>query len=244
MTNGGGKHMDDDSPSSFMILAKKRAAVLEYERWAGMGLVLAGAALVAFILSAPNSGLPAALIPWLAVLAVALSLVPNFRSGGFLFLLWFPGMTLLGILVEIAAAALGIPGARAYGPGLGLALRGVPLVAIPFQLLVLFGALCVARHVFRRDLSASVLAAAMTVGLDWLALPVAERFGFWVEPEPLDYAIRLAVGAVVALSFRILGRRAKPDAPGLGRCYLPGVALVATAAFLCALRLAWFFGLG
>jgi putative membrane protein len=129
---------------------------------------------------------------------------------------------LLVYAVTFSLEALGtatgkIFGPYTYGSTLGPQLFSVPVVIAFNWLLVILGALGLARLIFRRRLAVAVATAALAVGFDYLLEPAAIRLEYWTWQTtgiPLqNYLAWFLIALVAALFFVYLRLSVKSRLP-------------------------------
>ena len=192
------------------------------------------------------------LTPGFILLTAGLALAPSLAAGGIRFGIWLAGTYVFTFALEAIGVATGrIFGTYEYGPTLGLAWRGVPLIIAFNWAMVVNGATRLAARLvppaaggWRRPAIAG-LAGGIALAFDFVLEPVAIRLDYWRWPGdvvPLqNYAAWFAIAAAAAA--------AHPG--GSGRCRELGshgrlavFFVLAQAAFFLALSMVWRFGAG
>jgi putative membrane protein len=145
---------------------------------------------------------------------------------------------LLVFVVTFALEAVGTATGRIFGPytygrTLGPQLFDVPVVIAFNWLLVILGALSLARLIFRRRLLAALATALLAVGFDYLLEPTAIRLDYWTWQAagiPLqNYLAWFLIALASALVFAALKFSVKTR--------LPLVYFLIQLVFFAALRI-------
>ena len=192
--------------------------------------------------------LPAMLVltPWFLLALGALVAAAAMAASGRRFVLWAAGTYAFTFLAEAAGVATGaIFGQYEYGPTLGWAWRGVPLVIAFNWGLVVHGACGLAWRRMRAGKpaggrwSTALQAGLIATAFDFLMEPVAMQLDYWRWPDdrvPLqNYAAWFAVAAAAAAVHPRdhTGSRAR-DAQRLA-----GLYVLVQAVFFLVLRTVW-----
>lgn len=198
-------------------------------------------------LHGPTLALMLAVTPAFSVLAMLLVIVPALVRYGWIFAAW---VALAWGLIFAAAAIGGTAGTVfsdcVYGPTLGWAWRGVPLIFALNWVLVINGLLCLAvRWVplwpeFWRPAAIVLATGVLAVAFGWIMEPVANRLQYWRwtggAVPPLQHAAVFIV-AMLAAAFHPRHNQTSTDLGTTGRLAALFVSL--QALFFGALRLAW-----
>lgn len=133
------------------------------------------------------------------------------------FLLWCLAAYLFTFSIEVLGVHTGkIFGQYHYGDTLGIKLLGVPLVIGFNWVIVVLGAIALAKKISRNTFCSSLLAALFTVGFDIPLEIVAVNLDYWHWPGgfvPLqNYIAWFVVALIVALSFDYLKLQTKSRA--------------------------------
>ena len=175
---------------------------------------------------------------------------PAVAAGGWRFVLWAICTYIFTFWAEAVGVATGaIFGQYEYGPTLGWAWRGVPLLIAFNWVMVVHGASCLSGRLVPSSLGSwrkpglVLTTGLIALALDFLMEPVAIRLDYWRWPGdvvPLqNYAAWFAIaGLAAAFHPRPLCRSG--DMCSAGR--LAGVYVVLQAVFFVFLRLMWHFG--
>ena len=212
---------------------------------------------VLFAVGAAGHALPAALpmmlllTPGFSLLTGALVVAPSLAAGGRRFALWVAGAYAFTFLAEAAGVATGaIFGDYAYGPTLGWAWRGVPLIIAFNWVMVVNGAVCIAGRIvspaagFWRTPVLVLLAGAIATAFDFLMEPVAIRLDYWSWADGTIPLQNYAAWFVLAVFLAALHPRRVQRSCDLGTTgRLAGIYVVMQAAFFAILRLMWHFGM-
>jgi putative membrane protein len=195
---------------------------------------------VFFLVGFIGHSLPATL-PWMLSMTPytlfacgLIALFPVFLERKRGVLIWASLVYLITFVLEALGTATGeIFGPYTYGPTLGPKLFAVPVVIAFNWLLVILGALGLARLIFRRRLPVAVATAVLAVGFDFLLEPTAIRLDYWTWQAagiPLrNYLAWLLIALVAALLFVVLKLSVKTR--------LPLVYFLIQLVFFAALRI-------
>ena len=186
-----------------------------------------------------------ATLPWMLVLTPyflfvfgALAILPVVLEKNSAFYLWAVIVLVVTFLLEALGTATGkIFGPYTYGNTLGPKLLKVPVVIAFNWLLVIVGALVLARLITRRRVPAAFLGAAFAAGFDVLLEPTAMRLDYWtwtgvVSPAniPLqNYVAWFLIALAAGLPFTLL------RIPARNR--VPVAYFLIQAVFFAALRI-------
>lgn len=218
----------------------------------------------------PTLGLMMAMTPWF-LLACGLAVIwPSLRTEGRRFLIWVTVVYLGTFILEALGVATGLVfGEYRYGPTLGLAAFGVPLVIAFNWAVVVYGAARMAERRRRSDFMTALVTGAVATMFDWIMEPVAIRLDYWTWAGgdiPLHNYIAwflIATGSAYAYrklvsSTRLAAPMASPAGvsntihtegePGADRHaheagWLVGFYVLVQAGFFAALRTGWALGL-
>ena len=126
------------------------------------------------------------LTPGLALLAGLLVLPPSVAAGGWRFGVWAAGAFAFIHLVEMAGATTGgLFGDIVFETPMGWTWRGVPLIIAFNGMVMVNGAVCLARRAwspgagFARNLAVPLLAGLIMALFDFLIEPVAIHLEYW-----------------------------------------------------------------
>jgi putative membrane protein len=149
-------------------------------------------------------------------------------------LIWAPVVFVITFALEAVGTATGkVFGPYTYGQTLGPKLFSVPVVIAFNWLLVILGALSLARLIFRRRLLIALSTALLAVGFDYLLEPTAIRLDYWTWQAagiPLqNYLAWFLIALVSALVFVFLKLSV--------RTKLPLVYFLIQLVFFAALRI-------
>lgn len=149
-------------------------------------------------------------------------------------LIWALLVYVITFVLEALGTATGkIFGPYTYGPTLGPKLFAVPVVIAFNWLLVILGALGLARLIFRRRLLIVIATALLAVGFDYLLEPAAIRLDYWTWQAagiPLrNYLAWFFIALAAAVFFVYLKLSVKTR--------LPLVYLLIQLVFFAALRI-------
>jgi putative membrane protein len=239
---------------------------LGYIRTTAVVMVILYAVGTAAHLYRPTLGLMTAMTPWF-LLGCGLAVIwPSLRTGGRRFLLWGAAVYLVTFFLEALGVATGLVfGEYRYGPTLGLAAFGVPLVIAFNWAVVVYGAVRMAGRRKRSDFMTAVMTGAVATMFDWIMEPVAIRLDYWTWAGgdiPLhNYIAWFVIATISAYAYRKLvssaiqpvdgeradgeradGERADGErADGAGSQV--GFYVLVQAGFFAALRAGWALGL-
>lgn len=209
---------------------------------------------VLFTVGAVGHAVPESL-PWMLVLTPGFSLLtgllvaaPSVAAGGWRFGIWVAAAYAFTFLAEAAGVATGaIFGEYAYGPTLGWAWRGVPLIIAFNWVMVVNGAVCLAGRALPPGLGgwrkpAIVLLTGLLAALfDFLMEPVAIRLDYWHWAGdgsiPFQNYVAWFVIAAAAAAVHPRQLRRSCDLGTTGR--LAGIYVAMQAVFFLALRMVW-----
>ena len=205
----------------------------------------------------PTLGLMTAMTPWF-LLACGLAVIwPSIGTGGKRFLLWGAAVYIVSFFLEALGVASGLVfGEYRYGPTLGLAAFGVPLVIAFNWAVVVYGAVRMAGRRKRSDFMTAVMTGAVATMFDWIMEPVAIRLDYWTWASghiPLqNYLAWFVIAAASAFAYRKLVSSAVQPANGDladgertdgeladGAGTLAGFYVLVQAGFFAALRAGW-----
>ena len=149
-------------------------------------------------------------------------------------LIWALLVYVITFVLEALGTATGkIFGPYTYGSTLGPKLFAVPVVIAFNWLLLILGALGLARLIFRRRLLVALTTALLVVGFDYLLEPAAIRLDYWTWQAagiPLqNYLAWFLIALVAALAFVYLKLSVKSR--------LPLVYFLIQLVFFAALRI-------
>jgi putative membrane protein len=197
-----------------------------------------------------------AMTPWFLLVCGLAVIWPSIRTSGKRFLLWGAAVYVVTFFLEALGVATGLVfGEYRYGPTLGLAAFGVPLVIAFNWAVVVFGAVSMAGRRKRSDFMVAVMTGVVATMFDWIMEPVAIQLDYWTWAGgyiPLqNYLAWFLIATASAFAYRKLvmpyGRRTDGDladgdlADGAGS--LAGFYVLVQAGFFAALRLGWTLGL-
>ena len=176
----------------------------------------------------------------------ALVAAPAVAASGWRFVLWAAGTYACTFLAEAAGVATGaVFGEYEYGPTLGWAWRGVPLVIAFNWVLVVYGSYGLARRGLqaggpaRGRLTTALLVGLLATAFDFLMEPVAMRLDYWRWPGdrvPLqNYAAWFAIAAAAAA----VHPRDRTGSPTDHAARLAGLYVLVQAVFFLVLRVVW-----
>lgn len=220
-----------------------------YGRWAGPTLATLFA--VGTVGHAVPATLPLmlALTPGFLLATGALATAPSVAAYGWRFALWVTGSYVFTFAAEAVGVATGaVFGEYAYGPTLGWAWRGVPLVIALNWVLVVNGAVALTSRAlppetgpWRRP-ALALLAGALAAAFDFILEPAAIRLDYWHWAGgaiPLqNYAAWFVLAAATAAFHPRLSRgTGAEDRSGP----LAGHYVVIQTVFFLALRIVWHF---
>lgn len=192
------------------------------------------------------------LTPGFGMLTGLVVLAPALAQSGRKFAAWVAGTYGFTFAAEAAGVATGaVFGAYAYGPTLGPAWRGVPLLIAFNWVVVVHGACCVAGRGLPPGLgklrrpALALLAGLACAAFDFIMEPIAVRLDYWQWAGgsiPLqNYAAWFAIAALAGLFHPASTGPDRAVAPG-GR--LAGFYLGLQAVFFVVLQWGWKFGNG
>jgi len=178
------------------------------------------------------------LTPWFLAVFGMLAILPVLLERNTAFYIWAAAVLVLTFLLEAAGTATGrIFGPYTYGSTLGPRLLGVPVVIAFNWLLVIVGALSLARLITLRRVPAAILGAALAAGFDFLLEPTAMRLEYWswtgvVSPAGIpvqNYVAWFLIALAAGLPFTLLRVPAKSR--------VPTAYFLIQAGFFAALRI-------
>jgi putative membrane protein len=174
------------------------------------------------------------LTPYTLVVCGVIALLPVLLERNKWVLLWGLILFVSTFFLEALGTATGkIFGPYTYGGTLGLKVLEVPLVIAFNWFLVILGSLSLARLIFRRELLAAILTAAMAVGFDFLLEPTAIRLDYWTWHTPViplqNYAAWFLIALAAALCYVYFKLSVKNR--------LPAVYFLIQLVFFAALRI-------
>ena len=187
--------------------------------------------------------------PVFICLTAALATAPSVAAGRGRFAWWLAGTYAFTFAAEAVGVATGaVFGTYEYGPVLGWAWLGVPLVIAFNWATVVNGSVWLAGRLVSagggagRRLAIVLLAGGVAMAFDYIMEPVAVRLDYWRwagEVIPLqNYAAWFALAALAALGHPYA-------APGAGRGRsdgrLAGFFVLVQGGFFLALRVVWHF---
>ncbi|MGD9939847.1 MAG: carotenoid biosynthesis protein [Clostridia bacterium] len=213
----------------------------------------------------PTLGLMTAMTPWFLLVCGLAVIWPSIRTGGKRFLIWGVTVYVLTFFLEALGVATGLVfGEYRYGPTLGLAAFGVPLVIAFNWAVVVYGAVRMARRRKRSDFMVAVMTGAIATMFDWIMEPVAIRLDYWNWAGghiPLqNYLAWFVIATVSSFAYlklmvpgirRVSGydtylKSSDDDQAGEnlteGAGSLAGFYVLVQAGFFVALRLGWILG--
>ena len=210
---------------------------------------------VLFSVGAAGHAIPSALplmlllTPGFSLLTGALVAVPSLASGGRAFALWMAAAYVFTFLAEATGVATGaIFGEYAYGPTLGWAWRGVPVIIAFNWVMVVNGAICMAGRIVPaaaglwRPLAISLVTGLIAAAFDFGMEPAAIRLEYWTwaggAVPPQNYVAWFGIAALAA-SVHPRQLRISCDLGTTGR--LAGIYVLMQAVFFIVLRLLWRF---
>ena len=224
--------------------------------WRVYGRAAAFALAVLFGVGAAGHLMPAALplmlllTPGFGAVTGAMVAAPAVVVGGWRLIIWGVGTYVFTFWAEAAGVATGaIFGQYEYGPTLGWAWRGVPLLIAFNWVLVVHGAYCLAGRMVPSKLGIwrkpglVLLTGLIAVAFDFLMEPVAIRLDYWRWPgEMVPLQNYVAWFAIAGLAAAFHPRTACHSREMCSAGRLAGVYVVLQAAFFVALRLMWHLG--
>ncbi len=120
------------------------------------------------------------LTPYFLFIVGILVMLPYFRVGKGIFVIWFGVTYLLTFGLEVLGVYTGkIFGAYSYGSGLGSHILGVPPIIGFNWVVIIFGLSIVIHHTISQRLLAALLTGVLAVVFDWIMEPVAIRLDYW-----------------------------------------------------------------
>lgn len=187
-----------------------------------------------------------AMTPWFLLALGLLVAAPAVAASGWRFVLWAAGTYAFTFAAEAAGVATGaIFGQYEYGPTLGWAWHGVPLVIAFNWVLVVHGSCGMAWRgpqagvVARNRLATALCVGLMATTFDFVMEPVAMRLDYWRWPGdrvPLqNYAAWFVIAAAAAAGYP----RDRSGSPAGRARRLAGLYVLVQAAFFLALRVGW-----
>ncbi|MBN1834852.1 MAG: carotenoid biosynthesis protein [Spirochaetales bacterium] len=207
-------------------------------------LYLAVLMIVMFSVGFLGHSLPATL-PWMLALTPyflfvfgVLALLPVLLEKNTSLYLWAAIVLVATFLIEALGTATGrIFGPYTYGATLAPKLLKVPVVIAFNWVLVILGALILARMITRKPVPAAVLGAALAAGFDLLLEPTAMRLDYWSwtgvnSPAGIpvqNYVAWFVIALASGLPFTLLRIPA--------RSRVPAAYFLIQAAFFGALRI-------
>ena len=220
--------------------------------WRGYGLVATLVLVVLFTVGAVGHAIPVVLpmmlfvTPVFLLLTGVLVVVPLLVTGGWRCALWLMGAYVFTFFTEVVGVATGVIfGEYTYGKTLGWAWLGVPLIIAFNWVMVVNGAVLLAkygRNSCRQTAAVALLAGGLAAAFDFVMEPVAVRLDYWTWANgviPLqNYGAWFVIGALVAF-FHPWRLRSLGDIGPAGR--LAVVYVVMQAVFFGVLRLLWLF---
>lgn len=184
--------------------------------------------IIMFAVGFVGHAIPATL-PWMLVLTPyflfvfgMVALLPVLLEGNLGFVIWAVVVLVVTFLLEAAGTATGrVFGPYTYGATLGPKLLGVPVVIAFNWLLVILGALILARLIIRNRVAAAFLGAAMAAGFDLLLEPTAMRLDYWswtgvaraADIPAQNYVAWFLIALAAGLPFTLLGIPARSRVP-------------------------------
>lgn len=178
------------------------------------------------------------LTPYFLFVFGALAILPTLLEKSTGFYIWAAVVFVVTFLLEALGTASGkVFGPYTYGSTLGPQLLHVPLVIAFNWVLVILGALILARSIIRKPVPAGFLGAALAAGFDFLLEPTAMRLDYWswtgvTVPSgiPLqNYLAWFVIALACGLPFTLLRIPA--------RSRVPVAYFLIQAAFFAALRI-------
>lgn len=188
------------------------------------------------------------LTPWFSLLTGLLVAAPSVAAGGWRFGVWVAAAYAFTFLAEAAGVATGaVFGEYAYGPTLGWAWRGVPLIIAFNWVMVVNGAVFLAGRALPPGLGGwrrpviVLLAGAIAAAFDFIMEPVAIRLDYWhwAGDGSIPFRNYAAWFVLAAVAASVHPRQFRPscDLGTTGR--LAGTYVAMQAAFFLALRMIW-----
>jgi putative membrane protein len=196
--------------------------------------VLYAVGLAGHLIPATRS-LMSALTPYVLLLGGLAALAPALLPARRGVWVWAAAVFAATFLLEAAGTATGkIFGPYTYGPTLGWKLLEVPVVIAFNWLLVILGFTTLIGRRVRSPIWASLLAAVLTAGFDFLMEPIAIRLDYWswqAAAIPLqNYLAWFLIALASSLTFTV------PRLSAAGN--LPARYVLIQAAFFAGLRIA------
>ena len=194
----------------------------------------------------PTLGLMTAMTPWFLLVCGLAVIWPSIRLGGKRFVIWGASVYVVTFALEALGVSTGfVFGEYRYGPTLGLAALGVPLVIAFNWTIVVYGAVCMAGRRKRSNLMTAAIAGAVATMFDWIMEPVAIRLNYWTwagaDIPFQNYLSWFVIATVTAYAYRSVGQEYGKNADGAGT--LAGLYVLVQAGFFAALRLGWHLGI-
>lgn len=163
-----------------------------------------------------------ALTPYFLFVFGTLAILPVLLERNISFYVWSAAVLAVTFFLEAAGTATGrIFGPYTYGGSLGPKLLEVPVVIAFNWVLVILGALSLARLITGNRLAAAFLGAALAAGFDFLLEPAAMRLDYWnwtgvTTPAGIpvqNYAAWFLIALAAGLPFSLLRIPAKSRVP-------------------------------
>lgn len=182
------------------------------------------------------------LTPWFLLLTSGLVIAPAIAVGGRRFVVWAAVTYAFTFLAEAVGVATGaVFGEYVYGPTLGLAWFGVPVIIAFNWVMVVHGAGCIATRLLPADApwrrpAYILLTGVLATGFDYVLEPVAIRLDYWTwagRDIPLQNYLAWFVIALLAAAFHPRQHRQGTDIGSACRL----------AAFYVILQILFFFAL-
>lgn len=187
------------------------------------------------------------LTPGFLLLLGGMVLAPAFAVHGWRFARWVVAAYLFTFLVEAAGVSTGVIfGEYAYGPTLGWAWLGAPLIIGFNWVVTVNGAVAIARRVVPlekgvgRKAGILLIAGLLATAFDFAMEPVAMRLDYWQWADgvvPLRNYAAWFVTAVLAAAFHPALSGSERELGSHGR--LAALLLVAQTLFFLILQLVW-----
>ena len=192
------------------------------------------------------------LTPGFTLLTSLMVLAPALAMDGRRFAGWVAGTYAFTFLAEAVGVATGaVFGEYEYGPTLGLAWRGVPLLIAFNWVVVVHGACCAAGRALPQGLvrwrrpAIALLAGGIATAFNFIMEPVAIRLDYWHWAGGAipfqNYAAWFVLAAATA-TFHPRSVRGAYELGTGGR--LSSAYLLLQAGFFLALRIVWRLGAG
>lgn len=226
------------------------------EPWRGYGRAVAFAIVATYATGAAGHAVPAlrpfmlAMTPGFLLLTGTLVLLPSLAAGRSPFALWAFATYAGTFVAEAAGVATGaIFGEYEYGPTLGLAWFGVPLIIAFNWVLAVHGAIVLAGRIgrrlkgFRGRYAQILLTGLLAVLFDFIMEPVAIRLDYWRWPGNVVPIQNYAAWFVIAAAAAGFHPGLRPAAPA-ARCAgcLAGLYLAVQTAFFALQQMIWHLG--